>query len=100
MVSILASSGCFNPVWSGAELVARSLKEGEERALLTQEILPVSSVSFVFRSASFHSLVSLSRDNFQLFVALVVVTEMDFNFSTLKKSLLSHSSGLESMLLK
>src|SRR6266566_1227189 len=99
MVSIFASSGLFSPVCSGAELVATSAKEGDEKALLTHEIFPVSSCSPVLVSASFHSLVSLSRDNFQLFVALVVVTEIDLIFSTLKKSLLSHSSGLASTLL-
>src|SRR6266571_2000899 len=100
MVSSLASRGLFKPVWSGDELVATSLKEGEERALLTQEIFPVSSCSPALTSASFHSLVSLSRDSFQLLVALVVVTEMDLIFSTLKKSLFSHSSGFASTLAK
>src|SRR5256885_15204745 len=87
------------PVLSGAVLVATSLKLGEESALVTLLDLAVSSCSPFLASASFHSPFSFSRWSDQLLVALVLVTEIDFRFSTLKKSLFSHSSGLGSMLL-
>src|SRR5882762_4716895 len=99
-VSSLATRALSMPVASGVELVARSLKDGKDKALVTPLLLPVSSCSADLASASFHSPVSDSRASFQLLVALVVVTEIDLSFSALNQSLFNHSSGFASALLK
>src|SRR5512135_338933 len=94
--------GLSRPVCAGFVSGGRtSLKLGELSAYEKLEVLEESSFSSGLASASFQSLaVSVSRVTFHELVAAGYVTAIERIFSTLKKSLFNHDSGLASMLLK
>ena len=83
--------------FSGVVLVETSEKLGEPKGFATEEAFDESNCSPALASDNFHSAVSVSRVNFQEFVAVGNVTETERIFSILKKSLFNHCSGLGSL---
>src|SRR5262245_27047829 len=99
-VSSVTTVGLSSPSCSGFETVSTSLNDGELSGLETLAVLVESSCSLGFASASFHSPDSVSRFSFHELVSCAKATATERTFSTLKKSLLSHCSGLGSILDK